>query len=210
MFALHHLQDKTILWTSFWVMEKLLFKHLIKAILMETLLPEVNTIPWPCLKFPSSMEYFFLAREKMVIEITKCKNTSAVRLYYWQETLPWWPQNCVLETMKVTCTLGCINKAPEQSSRLSKKVPLALLPSESLMCGNKPSLGLPGARQTLKCCRKSTARPRGRGLRGVGAGRNWISVRLWNGCVWRCLKTHLKVRGWESCQVWSVPCVEQG
>lgn len=31
------------------------------------------------------------------------------------------PQSCVLETMKVTCTLGCINKAAEQSSRLSKK-----------------------------------------------------------------------------------------
>lgn len=37
------------------------------------------------------------------------------------------PQNCVLETMKVTCTLGCINKAAEQKAE--EKVPLALLHS---------------------------------------------------------------------------------
>lgn len=73
------------------------------------------------------------------------------------------PQNCVLETMKVTCTLACINKAAEQSSRLSKRVPLALLRSKNLVCGNKATLGLPGTRQTLKCCRKFRARPQGRG-----------------------------------------------
>lgn len=88
------------------------------------------------------------------------------------------PQDCVLETMKVTCTPACINKAAEQSSRLSKKVPLALLHSQSLMCRNKYTLGLPGTRQTLKCCRKSMERPQSRGLRGVGAVRTWISVRL--------------------------------
>lgn len=75
----------------------------------------------------------------MVIEILKCQKyiSSTIVLVKRNSSMVEklkMSQNCVLETMKVNCILGGINKPAEQSSRLSEKV---FLPYSALI---KPHL----------------------------------------------------------------------